>query len=293
MMGTSHAISGASLWLAGWAWTSLTGWVEPGPDVLTVGTALAAGAALLPDFDHPDSRMANSGGIITEKFASLVGRVGAALHAATKLEADRPRLGGHRTVTHTFLFAALFGAVVHLACGTDWTLGPVPAGKLFAALLVLAFTSLGYAAIRSFWGGRRRKWKIFGGRWHKHQVFAVLAALATYLIVPANAWWIGLAVGVGCAIHCLGDIITESGCPVLWPIPIRSTELVYQRKLRTKTPTVRWRTWHLVGTPRWMRFKVRKGSTVETVISWALVVLAAAAVAGIIWSGGWGPNSLN
>jgi hypothetical protein len=34
-------------------------------------------------------------------------------------------------------------------------------------------------------------------------------------------WWLGLAVGGGAAVHCLGDAITRAGVPFVWPIPIR------------------------------------------------------------------------
>lgn len=288
MMGTSHAVTGAAGWVVGWGWASVAGIADPGVDVLTVGTALCAGAALLPDFDHCDSRLARSGGVVTYGFAWAIGRIGAGIHAVTKLPADRPDRDGHRTITHTFLFALLAGILVTVACGLD-TIGPVPAGKLVAALLVLAFTGLGYAAIRSAWGGRRGKVKVFGRRRHKSTVLAWMLALATFIVVPAGAWWIGLAVGVGCVIHCLGDVITESGCPVLWPIPIPRTEM--RGRGRNRAPVRVWRIWFLVGTPRWMRFKVAADSAAELVIRWASVVLAAVAVAGVVWSAGWGPNA--
>jgi membrane-bound metal-dependent hydrolase YbcI (DUF457 family) len=292
-MGTSHAISGASLWLAGWSFTAIAGLAEPGPDVLTVGTAVVAGAALLPDLDHQNSRMARSGGTLTFLCAKFIGWVGARIHAATKLRRDRSDLDGHRTITHTFVFAALAGAVVTGICGLDTTIGPMPVSNLAAALLVFTFTNLGYAAVRAFWAGRRRRIKWLGRRWHKHHVAALIAAFAAYLIVPTNVWWLGLAVGAGCAIHCLGDVITASGCPVLWPLPIPSQETRYDRKLRRRVPVRVWRTWYLVGTPRWMRFSVVARSRHETLISWALVILAFAATGGIIWSGGWGPNAHN
>lgn len=291
MMGKSHAITGAGLWIAGWSWASVAGLADPGLDVLTVGTALCTGAALLPDLDHPESRLAHSGGLITYGFAKAVGRIGAGIHAATKLDADRTDRDGHRTITHTFLFALLTGTLVAGVTSLDRMAGPVPVGKLVAALLVLAFTGLGYAAVRSGWGGRRNRVTVFGRRRHKSTIVAWTAAIATFVLVPANAWWIGLAVGAGCAIHCLGDIITESGCPVLWPLPVPSTELRSPRRGDPRVPTRVWRTWYLVGTPRWMRFKVTADSPAEWAIRWAMVALSMLAVTGLVWSVGWGPNA--
>jgi hypothetical protein len=55
--------------------------------------------------------------------------------------------------------------------------------------------------------------------------------------------WIGLPIVLGSLVHCIGDALTVSGCPVLWPIPIGR------------------RRWYPVGPPKFMRF--RAGSWVE------------------------------
>jgi hypothetical protein len=49
---------------------------------------------------------------------------------------------------------------------------------------------------------------------------------------------LGIAVAVGCFTHCLGDSITESGCPFLFPIPIAGEtwyELRPPKPLRLRT----------------------------------------------------------
>ena len=51
MMGPSHALSGAAVWLAG-SWTlSYLDIYQSTPLELAVGTAVCAGGALLPDLD--------------------------------------------------------------------------------------------------------------------------------------------------------------------------------------------------------------------------------------------------
>jgi hypothetical protein len=44
------------------------------------------------------------------------------------------------------------------------------------------------------------------------------------------SWKIGIAVALGCLTHCLGDALTESGCPILFPVPIAG-ETWYEIKL--------------------------------------------------------------
>lgn len=278
MLGSGHAVSGATVWLASWSWATVAGFTHPHLDVLTVGTLIAAGAALAPDLDHPESRLAHAGGRATKLLARTVAVIGRGIHAATKLDADRIDEDGHRTITHTLVFATLAGVLVTGITGLadGWV------GRLLTALFVFTATQLGFAAARSAFGGRQKRARWLGLRWRKSNLIALACAFASYTIVPAHVWWLGVAVGVGCATHCAGDIITASGCPVLWPLPIPSRRTRYDRKLRARVPVTVWRTWYLVGTPRWARFRV--GSKTEMRVTWAIVVLGVWAVAGLLFA---------
>ena len=55
--------------------------------------------------------------------------------------------------------------------------------------------------------------------------------------------WLGLPVVLGALVHDIGDALTVSGCPVLWPIPVGRKR------------------WYPIGPPKVMRF--RAGSWVE------------------------------
>ena len=88
----------------------------------------------------------------------------------------------------------------------------------------------------------------------------VIAAGLTYAVqewVPGGtagtAGWLGTAVTLGMLVHAVGDAVTESGAPLLWPVPIRG------------------RTWYPVGGPRVTRF--RTGGAVESwIVAPALTV---------------------
>jgi membrane-bound metal-dependent hydrolase YbcI (DUF457 family) len=69
-----------------------------------------------------------------------------------------------------------------------------------------------------------------------------------------------VAVGVGCVVHLLGDIITSAGVPILWPVPTGR------------------RVWRMIGVPNALAVSV--GGKVETILLrgfFALVSIAAAA----------------
>lgn len=277
MMGYGHAASGASLWLTGWSLASIADLAHPNADVLIVGTLVCAGAALYPDIDHPSSRIAKAGSRLTWLVAKFHAWLGRLVHEATKTETDRPDRDGHRTLTHTFVFA---GAV-----GTGATLLASHYGAVACALLVWFFTTLGITALlaKSKAKLRNTKIRLFGrARLSRASFFGFLAGWLAYFLVPGNTWWLGVAVGAGCVIHCLGDCITASGCPILWPAPIPVTRTVYVRG-QGKVPVRKWQTWYLVGTPTWMRFRVN--TPAETWVTRGLFLLGVAAMAGLVYAG--------
>lgn len=302
MLGKGHAVSGVTVWLTGWSWASLAGYAHPRPDVLIIGSLVCSGAALLPDLDHRESRLAHSGGLLTQFIAICFAAAGRHIHAATKLDADRPDEDGHRTVTHTVVFAVLAGLLISWLSGLSDSAGaalaghtgiPVlaPLGKLITALIVYVSVRLGAAAARAAFPGRQRRMKLRkrGRRWRKPTLVAWACALAAYAMVPPDVWWLGLAVTVGCIAHLLGDVITAAGSPILWPIPIPRREQRYNRKTRQREQVLRWRIWYLVGTPKWMRFRV--GSKTEARVTRCIIVFGAFAVAVLVYAGGWGPTA--
>lgn len=243
MMGTGHAISGTAVWLAGCTTIQACGG-HPSFAAVTVGAAVCAGAALFPDIDHPNSTVARSVGPASRLAARWIGVFGAFVHLRTKTRWDRDDLDGHRTITHTGVWAAVSGGLVLVAqqYAAPWV----------AAALVFYASQLG---LRTAMSPKTRNRRVRTGfrsvRRVKLSTLAVLLALVlafvAYQLTPTTGWWLGLAVGVGSLAHCLGDSVTNSACPVLWPIPIG--------------PVGRRRRWYPVGPPRRLRFSA--GDVVE------------------------------
>src|SRR5690625_1275056 len=109
-MGGHHAISGAAAWLALTGSASLGGYRLgggvldlAGPEVLA-GAVVAAGAALLPDIDHPSATIARSAGTASKLASSAVGSA-----------------AGHRGATHTLLAVVVFTVLGALAASLGWT----------------------------------------------------------------------------------------------------------------------------------------------------------------------------
>lgn len=110
MMGKSHAISGAAVWLGGCAGLASVGH-PAGIIAMVAGTPICAAAALLPDLDHPNSIASRSLGPVTKLLAWGISKS-----------------CGHRGLTHTGVAAVAVGGVATLGAGlgigwTWWWLG--------------------------------------------------------------------------------------------------------------------------------------------------------------------------
>lgn len=191
MRGRSHVILGALGWLAA-APTAAAGLGVPmEPAALAVSTVACAGAALLPDLDHPDGTIAQSLGPVSRGVAAVLCRA----------------FGGHRQASHGLLFAGVAAAGTQL--GQSLVGRPAMVGLLFA---LAAF------AVRSVKPPR--------GRARLSGVVLVAAAAggvtaASVAALPGVWPWMPYAVGVGCLLHLVGDALTDAGVPLFWPFRTR------------------------------------------------------------------------
>lgn len=179
MLGSSHAASGAL------AWTVAAGVVAPGfgvhvtPAVLAVGLGATAGAALLPDADHPEGTIAFSLGAPAKAACRWINRVS----------------GGHRHATHSLAFVPAIGLMVW---GLDAFVPDAPCIVL-SLLLVWAFRALHLI--------------------HRHLTIPVAVAVTVAAgVTHVPLGWLPIAVALGVLVHLGGDCLTIEGCPLLWPL---------------------------------------------------------------------------
>ncbi|MEU5565390.1 MULTISPECIES: metal-dependent hydrolase [Micromonospora] len=257
MMGPSHALSGATVWLAGsWALDQFADYHQS-PLALAVGTAVCAGGALFPDLDLSGKVTSNQGGatvartfgVVSLFFAEVMEKISLGVYYATKLSKDPKRSNGHRTLTHTIPFTVLVGWGTTALCAAY--------GK-WAVIAVLFFTiGLALRGLFDRWA-ERAGWVIV-------TLVSLAAAWFTYANLPGGRGYplIGVALGVGCFVHILGDMITRAGVPILWPIPIKR------------------RMWTMIGLPN--KIALRTGSKAETVVlRVVMTVVALLAATGLV-----------
>lgn len=192
MLGYSHATSGAVAWLAAaqpiahLLGTSLT------PQEMAAGTIACAGAALIPDLDHPSATIAYTFGPISYGAAKLTSLLS----------------GGHRNGTHSLLFAGGFGFLCYLVgMSTEWFSSAWPGMIMMFCLAAFAFRGMNLVLPRT-------------SRAMKGSVVIAQAAAVTWLMsqfMPETWWWLGLAGALGCITHLVGDTLTPEGVPWFYP----------------------------------------------------------------------------
>lgn len=254
MMGPSHALSGAAAWLVGsWALDTFGGYHQS-PLAVGIGATVCAGGALLPDLDLSGKVTRNQGGatvahtfgVFSLFVAEVIEKVSLGVYTATRLRHDPHRHNGHRTFTHTLPFAALIGWGTTALC-THY-------GKWAVVGIIFFMAGLALRGLFDEWA-ERAGWVIV-------TLCSASIAVFTAARLPGDRGYpmLGFAVGFGCVVHLLGDIITSAGVPILWPIPTGR------------------RMWRMVGVPDGMA--VRVGGKIETIVlrtAFTLVALLAIA----------------
>ncbi|MFC4128528.1 metal-dependent hydrolase [Nocardia rhizosphaerae] len=208
MLGHSHATSGALAWAATAAALPLTVATFPlfdsettrfGIAELIMGTFLTAGAALLPDADHPSGTISHVLGPVSHHLCRFISFVS----------------GGHRHGTHSLLF-------VVAAVAATWA-GERFLGRPFTLAVVFFLLALAVRALHLCPPGKNVR---------SYGTVIVLATAGTFAVdhwIVDRPAWLPICVGLGCLAHLLGDCLTDRGCRLLWPFPLRTRVPLIER----------------------------------------------------------------
>lgn len=178
MMGRSHFVSGIVAFEATAAWMHYT------PEQAVIGVIVATSASLLPDIDHQHATISRTYGPITVGVSRVIAKLA----------------GGHRRGTHSLLGIGAFGLLAQACVMNRHT---VWAAALLSAILIVTIAA-GVRILRiPGWIDDLAPIPVV--------VFGVAFTNIDLSSVPA-------ALVLGCVTHVIGDCLTNSGCPILWPL---------------------------------------------------------------------------
>lgn len=192
MMGHSHAVSGVAIYAAVTLplplGLGLTTGNEPG--ALLLGALLAGGAALLPDWDHPQATISYSLPPLSNLAAAGISTVS----------------GGHRRGTHSLLGLLIASALAFALAHLVVPISDHPS-HLGAGILTGFLTTLAAKALHLFpRNGYLVNWAVGIG------AGALVATTG-----PLSPLKLTLAVTIGYSAHLLGDAITTGRIKPLLP----------------------------------------------------------------------------
>jgi membrane-bound metal-dependent hydrolase YbcI (DUF457 family) len=182
MLGRDHALLAAVVYLtAAPPITQAVSGQTLDPSQLAIGGIVCSAFALLPDIDEPHSTVSVKLGPISKAVSEFTNKVA----------------GGHRKATHSILFAADVVALSYFAVGH----------ALATAILVGCCAMLVLRLLLPRW--------LTGAA--PLFLIPLLSAGAAYWAyknpVPGLPW----VCGAGVILHLVGDTVTASGVPWLWP----------------------------------------------------------------------------
>jgi membrane-bound metal-dependent hydrolase YbcI (DUF457 family) len=203
VLGVHHAGTGAAVWVAVTASSPAVpalGISPLDPAAVAIGGLVTAGAALLPDADHPSATISYA--------VPVLGRTAARAVSAAS--------GGHRNGTHSAIAAV---AVVWLAWWLTTESGLVDASPLSAYTLCAGAAA---AALLAFAVKVLRIVRRWGSAW----LIGIASSALITLLLPAQWAWLPWAIAIGWVAHLAGDLLTTGGLPLLWPLPVGAPRFI-------------------------------------------------------------------
>lgn len=205
-------------------------------------TGSLAGAALLPDIDHPASTATRSAGPVTAVLSRCVRAASSAAWRATRAPGDdggyRDGTGAHRHLTHTLPAAVVCGLAAGVAA-LHW---------VGAAVVVWVLLSLAICGAEACTPARGRL------DWGTRALVSAAGAGVVMALAQPHPALLGVLVAAGMVVHVLGDWLTPAGVPLAWPLCHRGRRWwMWRSPVAFKTgdcwqeTAVRWACWS--GTP--------------------------------------------
>lgn len=229
LMGPTHALSAIAMaflvtWLASdFMFDTVLG--SNSSVVFITAVIIIVGSALMPDLDAVKSTSINVLGPIGTVLSKMMRGSSSVIQSTIRSKSDSPNPDPHRGFWHTILSGILIGLLVTGLASINVELFKIKDFSVsiatFVVILIiyisiqLLMASLFKSIYKKSKNSLISMLTIKGG--------GLISAIALLALVPSDLSynWVGAAVTFGWIAHLLGDAMTVSGVPLLFPIKFK------------------------------------------------------------------------
>lgn len=228
-MGLTHVTSAIAAFLLIIAFIPAFWFEITGADdfmIIFASAFVVAGAALIPDLDNTRSSAMSALGILGVGLSKVFRTIASGVYYLTKTKKDKPVPDPHRGFWHTIpavilmFFLCLGTTSIGGVFYSDLLKRNITVGTGFAAAWMFFCFLLAISVLDVYILGKDTSASVPG------TILNIALSLGlVYLVLRFNSSvtyrWLAFTVAFGYFIHILGDTLTASGTPCLWPLKIR------------------------------------------------------------------------
>lgn len=229
LMGPTHALSAISL-------TLFIAWIFPkfifetlfgsyNTIVFISAIIIIVGASLMPDLDAVQSTSINTLGPIGKVLSSGMRGFSSIIQSTISSKRDESNRDPHRGFWHTIISGVFVGFVVLGLTKINTKIisfgeKDITISTLIVIFIIFMSTQLLMASLfKKFY--KKTKGSLLGSLSLSIASFIVAITLLMLLPEDLSYSWVGAAVAFGWILHLLGDAMTVSGVPLLFPLKIK------------------------------------------------------------------------
>lgn len=225
LMGPTHALSAVAIsflftWIASeFMFEKLLG--SNNYIVFIAAVIIIVGSSLMPDLDASQSTSINTLGPIGSGLSKMMRSTSSIIQSSIRSKNDSAHPDPHRGFWHTILSGIMIGLITMSLTSVDVIVFSFKDTEVTIAMVIVIFII--YISIQLLMASlfkkfyKKTKGSIKGKLAMKSSSLIVSIALLILLPSELNYNWVGVAVAFGWIVHILGDAMTVSGVPLLFP----------------------------------------------------------------------------
>lgn len=222
-MGKTHALSAVAVWLliAAFLPDTMFNTILKSDNLIVFITSIVivTGFGLMPDFDNTKSTAISTLGLLGRLLSMGMRTSSLAIQSSIKGPADKSTSNPHRGFWHTLISSLLIGLIVYTTTSIPIKISDAfTVGLLFAIMWAYICLKIGLAGL---FNQTIKKIKSQGFlSMLVIELLAILFSITLIFLLPKDLSynWFALSATLGYCIHILGDTVTTSGTPLLFPL---------------------------------------------------------------------------